>query len=108
MFVAAAQPPIDQIVRKITDAFHPRRIILFGSRARGDNRPDSDVDLMVELESTERPIERTARVYQAVYPAGCPLDLIVFTPEEIDASRGDRYSFVRTIESEGKLLYERR
>ena len=108
MVAPVVHPPIDQIVRKIADALHPRRIVLFGSRARGDARPDSDIDLMVEMESTERPIERTARAYQATYPAGWPLDLVVFTPEEIEASRSHRYSFVTTIEAEGKVLYERR
>lgn len=108
MVAPASQPPIDQIVRKIADAVHPRRIVLFGSRARGDARPDSDIDLMVELESTQRTVERTARVYEAIHPVGWPLDLVVYTPEEIEASRGYRYSFVTTIESEGKVLYERR
>lgn len=100
------QPPLDHIVRKIADAFHPRRIVLFGSRARGDHEPDSDIDLMIELESTERTVERTARVYEAIHPAGWPLDLVVFTPAEVEASRDCRYSFVNTIEAEGKVLYE--
>ena len=43
------EPPIEEIARKIVEAFRPRRIVMFGSRARGDSRPDSDLDLMVEM-----------------------------------------------------------
>ena len=57
-----AQPPIDAIVRAIVERLAPRRIVLFGSRARGDADDDSDIDLMVELDG---PADRQVRVERA-------------------------------------------
>ena len=59
----------DEVLKHITDTivqrFHPRRIILFGSRARGQANPDSDYDVLIEM-STDAPFhERISRVFEA-------------------------------------------
>lgn len=103
------QHTIDEVVRTIAERFHPRRIILFGSRARGDHRPDSDLDLFIEMELDSRlpPRERARRVRSAfsVYP--CPMDIIVYTPEESEYWRAAAASLPSTVYREGKVLYER-
>jgi predicted nucleotidyltransferase len=108
MTQVSQQSAIEQIARTIVDAFHPRRIVLFGSRARGDARADSDVDLMVEMDSDLRPLERMRRVYQACRDRSLPLDVVVFTPEEVTRQRHQKNSLVSAIESEGKVIYEQR
>lgn len=100
------QPPIDQIVRKIAEELHPRRIVLFGSRARGEARPDSDVDLMIEHSTTLSPASRAAEVYRLLGLRKYGLDVLVYTPEEIREGRTRRYAFINVIEREGKVLYE--
>ena len=45
------QKAIDEVVRQIAENFHPQQIILFGSYARGNPRPESDVDLLVVMDS---------------------------------------------------------
>lgn len=57
---AVGDPVLDEMVRRIVSGFDPVRIILFGSRARGDHRPDSDYDLLVILD--EVPSKHDARV----------------------------------------------
>ncbi|MBM4046532.1 MAG: nucleotidyltransferase domain-containing protein [Planctomycetes bacterium] len=99
---------IRDIVQKIVAAFHPRRIILFGSRARGEQRADSDVDLFVEMESNDRPIQRRLRIRELFWPQWWGMDLLVLTPQEVARQRHSHASLVPVIEKEGKLLYERR
>ena len=100
------EPPIEEIVRKITEAFRPRRIVLFGSRARGDTCPDSDLDLMVEMETDEPPAQRV-RVINALFGLHrWAMDLVVYTPQEVQQQRQYRNSLIQVIESEGKILYE--
>jgi uncharacterized protein len=98
---------LQEIARKITVAFNPRRIILFGSRARGDARGDSDVDLFVEMESQDKPLDRYCKVRAVLRDLWIPLDLIVMTPEEVIERRNSLVSLVPIIEREGKLLYQR-
>jgi len=110
---AIETPPLDDailqsIVRKIVDAFHPLRIILFGSRARGDHCADSDLDLFVEMESSDAPAERREKIRRLFRPSPCGMDILVYTPAEVAARRQSLASLVPLIEKEGKVLYERR
>jgi len=97
----------EQIAERIVAAFNPRRIVLFGSRARGDARPGSDVDLLIEMPSELPPAERIRAVDRLFTPRCWPLDILVVTPEEAAAQRTSRNSLVRTAEQEGKVLYDR-
>jgi len=99
-------PPITEIVQRIVDAFRPRRIVMFGSRARGTQRADSDLDLMVEMSTTASPAERIRKIDALFGLRTWPMDLVVYTPEEVEAQRHFRNSLVRVIEAEGKVLYE--
>ena len=101
----------DQFLKEISDViaakFHPRRIILFGSRARGDARPDSDVNLLVELE-TEQPFADRVVAIDALFGLRTwATDLLVLTPEEISQERDFLGGVVQSAERDGKVLYER-
>ena len=100
------EPPVQEIVRKIVGAFRPRRIVMFGSRARGETRPDADVDLMVEMETDEPPAQRVRMIDALFGLRRWAMDVIVYTPQEVEQHRQYRNSFIRMIESEGKVLYE--
>ena len=100
------EPPVEEITRRIAQAFRPRRIVMFGSRARGDTRADSDLDLMVEMETHNPPAQRV-RVIDALFGLRrWAMDLVVYTPQEVETQRQYRNSLIRVIESEGKVLYE--
>jgi predicted nucleotidyltransferase len=101
------EPTVQQIADRIVAAFHPLRIILFGSRARGDARPDSDIDLLVEMESDLPAAERIRAVDRLFTPRVWPMDVVVFTPEEAARQRESRNSLIQTAEREGKVVYER-
>jgi predicted nucleotidyltransferase len=80
--------------------------VLFGSYARGDARLDSDLDLFVEMESNLRPPQRAAAVSALFGLRRWPLDLIVYTPDEVKRLHGKRGTLLSVIEKEGKVLYE--
>lgn len=99
---------IDYVTRAIVEHFHPERIILFGSQARGDARWDSDLDLCVIMESAERPVQRIITVASIFKLPSWPMDIVVYTPEEYAARRQIKGTFVHTIETEGRVLYDAR
>ncbi len=95
------------ITRTIVERFNPRRILLFGSHARGNAGPDSDVDLFVEMETDRRPPERIIEISSLFGLRTWGLDLLVYTPAEVARMRQLPGSFLSTIEAEGKILHER-
>jgi predicted nucleotidyltransferase len=100
------EPPIDEIVEKIVEAFHPRRIVMFGSRARGEAGPDSDLDLMVEMESDKPQRERVRTVDALFDRRRWSMDLLVYTPQEVQRFKDMLGTLLYTIEREGRVLYE--
>ena len=100
---------IGEMVERIVALAHPERIILFGSRSRGNPEPDSDVDLLVVMDSEgERKKEATVALGSAVADLALPKDIVVATPQEI-ATRGRlRSTVLYAALHEGRVLYARR
>ena len=98
---------LDDVVVRILSAGSPEKIVLFGSRARGQARPDSDLDLLI-IEECDMPRHRRSGRYRmallGLFPAK---DVVVWTPSEVAAWRDVPNAFITTILAEGKILYER-
>ena len=97
---------MQEIVRRVVDAVHPEKIILFGSRARGEDRPNRDVDLLVIAESSEPRYRRSAPLYGVLSDILVPIDIMVYSPTEVHEWSGVRQAFVTTAIREGKVPYE--
>jgi len=100
-------PMLEEIVRRITATVQPERIVLFGSRARGDARPGSDYDLLVIRQSAEPRHRRAVPLYAALADLPIEVDLMVYTPEEVREWSGVRQAFVTTALRQGRTLCER-
>jgi uncharacterized protein len=100
---------LPEIVRRLVDEFDPEEILLFGSRAWGQPRPDSDYDLIVIVsEAHETPARRATRGYRCLRTIPMPTDLIVSTREEFDRFKTVPASLEAEILERGKaLLYGR-
>jgi predicted nucleotidyltransferase len=105
--VALEPQLLEQVVERIVDQVRPEKVILFGSRARGSARPDSDLDLLVIAESSEPRYRRSAPLYGALSDILVPMDILVYSPQEVDEWRDVRQAFVTTAIREGRVLYEK-
>jgi predicted nucleotidyltransferase len=101
---SAAHPHLDEIVRRIVEVAQPERIILFGSAARGEIGPDSDLDLLVVKAGVHR--RRLAReIYRRLFGIPVPVDVIVVTPQDVQAFQGKVGTIIEPALREGRLLY---
>lgn len=96
-----------KIVKKIAENYKPEKIILFGSVARGEEKKDSDIDLLIIKNSKKKRPFRVKEVFEALrgINRNSPLDPIVYTPKEISnrIELGDY--FIKRILKEGKVVY---
>lgn len=100
---------IEEVAQKIGDNFKPDKIILFGSYAWGTPEPDSDVDLLVIKESNQVRIERERELHSLLIPRIFPLDLLVYTPTELEEQINKKHNlFLEDIIRNGIVLYSRR
>ena len=97
---------IHQVVREIADAFRPEKIILFGSYAYGTPHAESDVDVLVIMDTPLRTREQAFEIARSVeHHFG--LDLIVRTPDQLAERIALGDSFLKEAVEKGKTLYER-
>ena len=96
-----------EVTRRIVERLDPHRVVLFGSHARGGAGRDSDLDLFVEMETDDRPPKRAARVAALFGLRRWPLDVVVYTPDEVARLRGVGGTLLSEIGADGQVLYER-
>lgn len=99
---------IEQFARRIGQASNAERVVLFGSHARGTPSEQSDVDLLVIAPSSLPRHKRPRELYKLLPSHPFPVDILVYTPDEIERGTRSSVSFVSTVLNEGKVLYVRR
>jgi predicted nucleotidyltransferase len=93
-------------VARIAQALHPQKIILFGSYAYGNPTPDSDVDLLVVMDTTASVNERYLTVCKLLRPRPFPVDIVVKTPDELRYEVESNNYFIREVTTRGEVVYE--
>jgi predicted nucleotidyltransferase len=104
--VVTPQDSLDEAIRRLVGALHPERIYLFGSRARGDSRSDSDYDLVVVADLRLDPDERAYLANRSIRDLGVPIDVLVYTPVEFERLSTWKSSVVAAALREGTVVYE--
>ncbi len=97
-------PILDEIVRRLKEEFHPRRAFLYGSRARGDHRADSDYDFVLVVDEASDRMKDLSRARQLVEDLGVSADVFVYSQEEFDEWKDDFSSIPETALNTGREL----
>ena len=110
---AMSRPAVDdafleEVVRRILTVGRPLKVVLFGSHARGEAQPESDLDLLIVEECSHLPPHKRATPYRMALTGIHPRkDIVVYTPAEIQDWAQVALAFVSTVLREGRVLYER-
>ena len=96
---------IPEIREKIVREMNPEKIILFGSYAWGKPNSDSDVDLFIVKDSKERRIDRIREVRKIILGSGVAVDILVYTPKEIEKRVDLEDPFILNILNKGRIIY---
>jgi uncharacterized protein len=95
-----------RVVERLTEAFQPERIYVFGSQARGEATPDSDIDLLIVVAQADEPAHRLAQAaYRMATPHSLALDLLVMPLDEFERRSRALASLPATVLREGRVLY---
>jgi len=95
---------LHEIVRRIIEVAKPEKIILFGSAARGEMGPDSDIDLLVIKSGVHRRNLAKA-IYQHLFGVGQAIDIVVVTPEDVERYGDCPGLVIAYALREGRVLY---
>ena len=104
-WTSVTRDEIARVVDRIVAQFSPQQVVLFGSHAYGAPTADSDVDLLVTMESPLRPVDQAVAIRTAVeFPF--PVDLLVRTPGQIEERVALGDDFLKEVLERGILLYK--
>jgi uncharacterized protein len=107
MLHADIQSIMDETVRRITERFHPEKIILFGSFVNGRSTPDSDLDILIVMRVEGSRRDATNEIDLMLADRTIPMDLIVVTPEQFERQQNMLGSIIGSAVREGRVVYER-
>lgn len=95
---------LQQIIERIVEVAQPEKSILFGSAARGEMGPNSDVDLLV-IKAGARRRDLAGRIYRNLHGVGEAVDVIVVTPEDIERYGESPALVIAPALKEGRVVY---
>ncbi len=98
---------LDEIINRIVSVADPDKIILFGSSARGEMKPNSDLDLLVVKSEPVHRRRLSQAIYMNLFGVGQAVDIIVVTPDDIKRYGNAHALVLKPALQEGKVIYER-
>lgn len=99
------QQAVELVSQRMRALFDVRKILLFGSRARGGSKPDSDYDVLVIADTDVPFLERQGLARMALGPRDFAIDLLIYTPSEAAKAAAILGSAIYWAEREGRVVY---
>lgn len=96
---------LEEIIDRILKVIQPDKIILFGSRARGESNKQSDYDLMVVSSNVDKEWKVEGQIYKSFIGLDVPVDVIVTTPEKLEKHRNSIGYIYKKVLNEGITVY---
>ena len=96
---------IDELVRRIVEAVHPQRVVLFGSAARGEMGPNSDLDVLVIMPDGTHRRKTAQEIYRRMWGFGFAKDIVVVTESDVREYGMNPYMIIKYALEEGRELY---
>ena len=96
---------LEELVRRMVETVHPLRIVLFGSAARGEMGPNSDLDTLVVMPDDCDRHEVTMALIRRLRGLGCAKDIVVVRKSDVEEHGDNPYLIIHSALSEGKELY---
>ncbi|OGU18337.1 MAG: hypothetical protein A2X61_05880 [Ignavibacteria bacterium GWB2_35_12] len=98
---------VSKIIDNIVSKFNPDKIVVFGSYAGGLPTKDSDLDLLIIMDSILPRYKRASEIRLGCFPYSIPLDILVYTPNEYEEWRYTTNHILKEIDKSGVVIYER-
>jgi predicted nucleotidyltransferase len=102
---SVSEEALEEIIRRVVEVAQPERIILFGSAARGDMGPNSDVDLLVVKRGKFDHRRLTGDIYLSLHGVGQAVDVVVVTPQQVERHRNTHWLVIAPALREGREVY---
>ena len=96
---------IDELVRRVVETVHPLRIILFGSAARDEMGPNSDLDVLVIMPDGIHRRKTAQEIYRHMWGFGFATDIVVVTESDVRKYGSNPYMVIKSALEEGRELY---
>jgi predicted nucleotidyltransferase len=99
---------IRAMVTRIAEHLHPEKVVVFGSYATGTPTADSDLDLLVVMDSDQPAYKRGLPIRRLFNPQPCPMDVLVYTPREVEYWNGTVNHIITEAFESGRVYYKRK
>jgi len=100
-----SQIEIDRVIDRIVEVYQPEKVILFGSYASGNASEDSDLDFLLVKQTNEAPVARAAGIRKALRDFLLPMDILIYTPDEIERDKDRKSTFIHNVLKSGRIVY---
>jgi predicted nucleotidyltransferase len=96
---------LEEIVHRIVAVANPERILVFGSAARGEMGPNSDIDLLVIKSGDYHRGRLTEEIYMSLFGVGAAVDVVVATPEDVERYRDEPATVIAPALRDGRVVH---